>query len=169
MKVDIKFRNIGYIILLISIVGLVFFLVFIKPYSSINTHKFITLNGKKLQIPAPKKDLTWVNFWSISCPPCLQEMPVLEDIHQKYKLSNHIKIVTIAMNYDAPHLLKEVQSRLKLSIPIGLDLDGKISDDFSKNMPIPSHYLIDEKGNILYSHVGSINTQQVEQTLLKFL
>ena len=96
-------------------------------------------------------------------------MPVLEAMYQKYKLSNHVKVVTIAMNYDPPHLLKEVQSHLKLNLPIGLDLDGSVAKDFSKNMPIPSHYLVNKEGDILYSYIGSINAEQIEQTLLKFL
>jgi len=169
MIVNITSRKVGYTVLAIMIVGLVFFMIYISQQQSISKHQFITLNGKKLQIPAHKKELTWVNFWSISCPPCLKEMPVLEGIHQKYKLSSRIKIVTIAMNYDAPHLLKEVQSNLKLSLPIGLDLEGSIAKDFSKNMLIPSHYLVDKEGSILYSYIGSINKQQIEHTLLKFL
>jgi thiol-disulfide isomerase/thioredoxin len=164
-----NFHKAGYIALGAITIGFVFFLIFINQYQSISPHKLLTLEGKVLQIPSHEKKLTWVNFWSISCPPCIQEMPLLEDMHQKYKLSNHVKIVTIAMNYDAPHLLKEVQSRLKLSIPIGLDLDGNVAKDFSKNMPIPSHYLVDKEGYILYSHIGSVNKQQIEQTLLQFL
>ena len=68
MNMIIKVRKVGYIILSMMTVVFILFIIFINPPASISSHKLLTLNGQIVQIPAPKKELTWVNFWSITCP-----------------------------------------------------------------------------------------------------
>src|SRR5688500_8367755 len=41
--------------------------------------------GKTLDLSQFKGQVVMINFWATWCGPCRQEMPLLEDIHKKYK------------------------------------------------------------------------------------
>tara|TARA_B100000524_G_scaffold315279_1_gene193388 strand:+ start:233 stop:739 length:507 start_codon:yes stop_codon:yes gene_type:complete len=97
-----------------------------------------------------------VNFFASWCPPCKIEHPNL------LKLSEKVKIYGIAKKDND----KEIQKWLKKSgnpfEKIGLDLDGSVGINWGV-YGLPESFLIDEKGFIIYKHVGPI----MEEDLLK--
>ncbi|NLN41079.1 MAG: TlpA family protein disulfide reductase, partial [Clostridiales bacterium] len=42
------------------------------------------LNGNKVKLSDYKGQLVFLNFWATWCPPCREEMPDMEAIHQQY-------------------------------------------------------------------------------------
>lgn len=130
--------------------------------ADVDTHSLSSLNGDKLLIPAPEKSFNWINFWSVSCAPCLRELPELQKLHLKYQQSSDIQISTVSMSYDAPNEIIDIQKQFNLTLPIGMDLSGEVARDFNRNMLIPSHYLIDKNGKILYSHQGELTSETIE-------
>ena len=42
-----------------------------------------------------------VNFWATNCPGCIQEMPALINLHQKFNQKG-FEIIAVAMHYDVP-------------------------------------------------------------------
>ena len=90
-----------------------------------------------------------VNFFASWCPPCKIEHPNL------LKLSEKVKIYGIAKKDND----KEIDKWLKKSgnpfEKIGLDLDGSVGINWGV-YGLPESFLIDEKGFIIYKHVGPI-------------
>ncbi|MEZ5537890.1 MAG: TlpA disulfide reductase family protein [Thiolinea sp.] len=124
-----------------------------------------TITGTRVNLPG--EGLSWVNFWSISCPPCLKEMPYLEKLHQEYK--GKMQIVAVSVPYDPPNVIKDYQTRESLTLPMAMDLDGRVLSEFTKKLVVPSHYLVDAKGNILLTHLGEIDEATIRATLEKYL
>lgn len=124
-----------------------------------------TLNGTQVSLPG--KGLSWVNFWSISCPPCLKEMPYLESLHKQY--DGEIQIVAVSVPYDPPNVIKDYQTDNSLTLPMAMDLDGIAVREFTETLVVPSHYLIDENGNVLLSHLGEIDEQSIKAAIDKHL
>ena len=49
---------------------------------------FITLDGQEFTNQNVKGKITVINFWLISCPPCIAEIPGLNNIVEKYGREN---------------------------------------------------------------------------------
>lgn len=127
--------------------------------------ELVTLDGSRVNLPG--QGLSWVNFWSISCPPCLKEMPYLESLHKQY--AGEIQIVAVSVPYDPPNVIKDYQADNELTLPMALDLDGIAVREFTDTLVVPSHYLVDENGNVLLSHLGEIDEQSIKAAIDKHL
>lgn len=125
----------------------------------------ITITGERITVPA--EGLSWVNFWSPGCPPCLKEMPLLDNLNHAY--GDRVKFVAVSAPYDPPNIIKEIHEKFALTLPLAMDLDGRIANRFASDMLIPSHYLIDEKGHILLSLRGELTESTIRSALSKHL
>ncbi|MBH2004909.1 MAG: TlpA family protein disulfide reductase [Sphingobacteriia bacterium] len=54
-------------------------------------------NDKAVQLPKENK-IVIVNFWSIYCAPCIEELPLIESVYKKTKGKKDVTIVTVAFN-----------------------------------------------------------------------
>lgn len=110
-----------------------------------------TMDGENLRLSEQKGDILLINFWASWCGPCRQEMPLLEELHQKYEdLGVSVWGVNIEQDSQAAkNWLKEMQ----VSFPILFDETNKASEDFSVDA-MPTTVLIDREGNIRFHHRG---------------
>jgi len=110
-----------------------------------------SLDGKTVKLSDYKGQVVMVNFWASWCSPCREEMPLLEQIHKKYKKAGFTILgVTIDENVkDAAKFIK----KSPVSFPILLDTTSEVAERY-KNQAMPSSYFIDRKGNIAHVHRG---------------
>nr|CAA6823368.1 MAG: Thiol-disulfide isomerase or thioredoxin [uncultured Thiotrichaceae bacterium] len=127
--------------------------------------ELVTLNGNQVNLPG--EGLSWVNLWSINCPPCLKEMPYLEAVHKQYE--GEVQVVAVSVPYDPPNVIKEYQTREGFTLPMALDLEGIAVRAFTDTLVVPSHYLVDAKGNVLLSHLGEIDEKSIRTAIDKHL
>lgn len=130
-----------------------------KPSPRIAPLNLPSLTGGRIHIPDPQGRLSWVSSWSASCVPCLRELPALEAFHRRY--GNQLSIVALAMPYDPPNIIKDVQTRLQLSVPVALDLEGSAARRLTPDLVVPSHHLIDSQGHILLNLRGALTLDQM--------
>lgn len=119
--------------------------------------ELLSLDGTPIKLPG--EQLTWVNFWSIHCPPCLEELPYLDNLHREYR--GRVQIVAVSVPYDPPNEVLEYREREQLSLPMALDLESQALRQFTDNLVVPSHYLLDKNGKILLSHLGELDEQAI--------
>ena len=98
-----------------------------------------------------KGKIIYLDFWASWCPPCLESMPFMEKLYQQYKAQG---FEIIAVNIDEH---KEDASKFLDLHPISYtnlyDPQGKIGKRF-KVRSMPTAFLIDQDGNVIYKHVG---------------
>ena len=90
-----------------------------------------------------------VNFFASWCPPYKIEHPNL------LKLSEKVKIYGIAKKDNDKEIEKWFKKSGNPFEKIGLDLDGSVGINWGV-YGLPESFLIDEKGFIIYKHVGPI-------------
>ena len=90
-----------------------------------------------------------VNFFASWCPPCKIEHPNL------LKLSEKVKIYGIAKKDNDKEIEKWFKKSGNPFEKIGLDLDGSVGINWGV-YGLPESFLIDEKGFIIYKHIGPI-------------
>ncbi|MEB4591477.1 TlpA disulfide reductase family protein [Candidatus Thiothrix sp. Deng01] len=138
-----------------------------KPDPRITPLNLPSLTGGRIHIPDPRGRLSWVSSWSASCAPCLHELPALEAFHRRY--GDQLSIVALAMPYDPPNIILDVQTRLRLSVPVALDLEGSAARRLTPDLVVPSHHLIDSQGRILLNLRGALTLDEMLAQLRPYL
>jgi peroxiredoxin len=85
-----------------------------------------------------------VNFWSTGCGPCLEEMPDLEQLYQRFRTQG---LVVLAMSGDEPADLRKYVAAQKVSFPVLIDADDKVKEQF-RVVGIPKTVLYDREGRL---------------------
>jgi thiol-disulfide isomerase/thioredoxin len=74
-------------------------------------------DGGTLQMAGLREQPLLLNFWATWCPPCLQEMPLLDRFHRERAPAGW-RVVGLAVDGSAP--VREYLAKLPMSFPIGL-------------------------------------------------
>ncbi len=108
-------------------------------------------NGKNLKLSEHRGDVVLINFWASWCGPCRQEMPLLSELHDKYKaLGFTVLGVNVEQDSDeAKKLLKE----MPVTFPVLFDNDSTVSKQYDV-IAMPSTVLVDRDGKMRYLHKG---------------
>lgn len=114
-----------------------------------------------------------VNFWATWCPPCLEEVPKLNDIFDRYK-NKGVQVIGIALDKDSVELVTPFVKRNKISYPILMGnqqvLNGLSAGSMGKNFKgVPTTLLFDQEGKIRKRFDGSFDLEQLEESLQSLL
>ena len=108
-------------------------------------------DGSTISLSDLKGQVVLINFWATWCGPCRKEMPLLEQLHQRYeRLGFTLLGVNVEENSgDAEHFLKETP----VTFPILWDPENRVSQMYDVSA-MPSTVLVDRQGNVRYLHHG---------------
>jgi peroxiredoxin len=110
------------------------------------------VDGKPVSLSDFKGKVVLLNFWATWCPPCAREMPSMEKLYQAYSAKG-FAIVGVSVDVGASRSVKEFAQKLKVTFPILHDRDSIVSRHYS--VPgVPTSYLIDRRGRIVYRVLG---------------
>lgn len=108
-------------------------------------------SGENLRLSELRGEVVMINFWASWCGPCRQEMPILSELHDKYKSMGFTVLgVNVEENSaEARKLLKE----MPVSFPVLFDNESTVSKQYDV-VAMPSTVLVDRNGNMRYLHKG---------------
>lgn len=95
--------------------------------------------------------VVYLDFWASWCVPCRHSFPWMNDMQKKY-MSKGLVVVTINMDKKRT-LANEFLKRFPASFVVAFDPEGKTAESYEV-MGMPSSYIINRKGELVYSHVG---------------
>jgi len=107
-----------------------------------------------------------LNFWAVSCPYCVKEMPYLQQAYDSLS-SQGVVILGINTGESEKTVAKFVSSK-SLSFPIILDTEYYASVLYGAQY-LPTTYLIDKAGNISTVKIGAFTNGEQITTALKAL
>lgn len=115
----------------------------------------VDIDGKNSSISDHEgTSVVLVNFWGLRCQNCIEEMPFLERLHNKYGSRG---LVILGVNTDGVpgDLLKKFmpQLPLKVSYPIIVDPEFALVDAFEM-MAAPLTVVVAKDGTVRFRHEG---------------
>ena len=96
-----------------------------------------------------------LDVWATWCEPCRESLPKYQALASQYA-DKGLRIYALNVDGDAavPQEIPKFLTETKLSLPILLDTDAKLSEDLLKVKVMPTALLIDRKGQVRHVHEG---------------
>ncbi len=102
-----------------------------------------------------------LTFWATSCPGCIEEIPLLSELHKAYA-ARGLQVIGVAMNYDPEAHVRALRDRLKVPYPLALDKDGAVSAAMGTVRLTPTTFLLDPQGQVVYQKIGIFDLDKVK-------
>ncbi|HSD82537.1 MAG TPA: redoxin domain-containing protein [Anaerolineae bacterium] len=119
----------------------------------------VWLNTEPLTQAQLNGQVVLVEFWTFGCINCLNTIPAMQELYQRYKDRGLIVIGVHSPEFDYEHDVKNVKdaiARLGVSFPVVLDNDFATWNAF-RNHYWPALYLSDKRGIIRSTHIGELH------------
>jgi len=110
------------------------------------------LNGNKISLSDYKGKLVLLNFWSINCAPCREEMPALQTLWDKFKVQGLV-ILAISVDRSSPKIVEQYIQNAELTFPVVLDSNSKIRKQYEVSA-LPMTYIIGRDGKFIAKAIG---------------
>jgi thiol-disulfide isomerase/thioredoxin len=117
--------------------------------------------GGTLQMASLRGHPLLLNFWATWCPPCVKEMPLLDEFHRQRRAAGW-RVVGLAV--DGPDPVREYLARLPMSFPIGLaGLDGTALSRSLGNTTgaLPFTVVFDTQGHAAARKLGTVTPAEL--------
>ena len=125
------------------------------------------LDGQQLRLYDQRGKVVLLNFWATWCPPCLHEMPLMDQLYQALQQRPFV-MWAVAMKEDRDKVAPFMDTH-HFQFTTLLDRDGAVSARY-KLRGLPTTYLIDCRGNAVGWSVGPQEwTSEAVRTLLTAL
>jgi thiol-disulfide isomerase/thioredoxin len=119
--------------------------------------QFDTPEGGKLAMQSLKGKPLLINFWATWCPPCVEELPLLERFYRQNKAKS-IQLVGLAA--DKPEAVRTFLKKLPLTFPIGItDLSGIALSKSWGNLTggLPFSVMLAADGRVMQRKIGKLS------------
>lgn len=109
--------------------------------------------GNNVRLDDLKGEVVMINFWATWCGPCLQEMPLLDELYQKYESAGFTLLGVNVEDAGDKTKVDQMMQELGVSFPVLYDVDSIASELYSVDA-MPSTVFVDREGNFRYLHRG---------------
>lgn len=114
-------------------------------------------SGEIVQLSDYQGKIVLLNFWAVWCPPCREEMPAIQSVHESYGE----QLVVLSVNAgDSRADTIEYLNSFGLTFETVLDSDSKVDNQY-RVRGIPTTFFIDQQGIIQILHVGNMSETQI--------
>ncbi|NIQ97042.1 MAG: TlpA family protein disulfide reductase [Desulfuromonadales bacterium] len=123
------------------------------------------MNGESVSLSDYRGKVVFLNFWATWCPPCREEMPSMERLHETMG-DKDFAILAVNVEKGGRQAVENFLNGSPYSFKILLDPQGSAQGAY-RVYRFPETYLIDKDGKILQHFLGARNWSSVE--FLKYL
>ena len=121
-----------------------------------------TLDGRELRLSDLRGSIVMVDFWSLWCPPCRAEAPVLMEAYERWSKLG-VEFVGISI-WDDEGDVRDFVTRHGIAYPNAIDDDGGIAVEFGVK-GIPEKFFVNAEGEIIRKVNGPNTSQSLDEVL----
>lgn len=113
-----------------------------------------TADGKEKKLFEYRGKVLVLDFWATYCPPCLEEIPHLVNLQNKYRDQNFEVIgLHVGGEEDLPKVPAFIE-KLKMTYTLAFPEDKLTNRLFGGQTAIPQTFVVDRNGNLVEKFVG---------------
>ena len=124
--------------------------------------------GKEVKLSDFRGKLVFLNFWATWCAPCIEEMPEMDTLNEKFK-DRKFQMMAVSVDHNW-EVVKDFYAKLNLDIPTYLDPGQQVRNSY-KVRGYPETFLIDRNGYVVKYIIGPQrwSDPKVMATIEKFI
>jgi peroxiredoxin len=116
-----------------------------------------SVSGDTIQLSDYQGKVILLNFWAVWCPPCLEEMPEIQNAHEKF--GDQLVVLAVNAGDSKGDALSFLDSH-GLSFETLLDSKNSVEAQY-RVRGLPTTFFIDEQGIIQVVHIGFMAERQL--------
>lgn len=121
--------------------------------------------GNEVALASMQGKPTFVGYWATWCPPCNEEAPEIQKLYDEFgDRVNFMMISYVDNQRETAEGIEEWLAQNGYTYPVYLDMTGDAMIA-GQVQYIPTTFLLDEQGNILYSSTGILDEASGTQLL----
>ena len=107
--------------------------------------------GENLRLSEYRGDVVMINFWATWCGPCRQEMPLLDELYNRYQRVG-FNLLGVNIDDDSRRAM-QMAEELGIDFPVLFDATKEVSKLYEVGA-MPVTVLVDREGTVRYVHHG---------------
>lgn len=123
------------------------------------------LNSEKINLSQSEGKVILINFWATWCPPCVAEMPDLQELYDEYGDKVDFYFIT----NEKPDTVNFFLEKKGFKLPVYIQIEK--SPEVLESSSLPTTYVISKSGEIVMRKTGaaSWNSDKVHRVLDELL
>ena len=113
------------------------------------------LGGNTVKLSDYKGKVVFLNIWASWCPPCREEMPAMEALHNRLK-DRPFQMLAVSIDQGGEKVVGPFTARWGLTFPVLLDPEGKTYKLYGLT-GVPETFILDKNGVIIQKIIGQQN------------
>ena len=122
------------------------------------------LSGQAVSLAGTAGRVRLIDFWATWCPPCRDEIPMLNELHQTYGGEG---LTILAISDEKAEVVKEFAEEVGMDYTNLID-SGDVSESY-RVLGLPTAFLIDRDGKIVDSYMGPKSRKHLEKKIKELL
>jgi thiol-disulfide isomerase/thioredoxin len=129
------------------------------------------LNSKPLTMQELRGKVVLVDFWTYSCINCIRTLPYITKLDEDYRDKGLVIVGVHTPEFPFEAVKENVETALKrynIKYPVAQDNSFTTWNAYS-NRYWPAKYLVDQNGNVVYTHFGEGSYEETENAIRTLL
>lgn len=110
------------------------------------------VDGSVVASEAYRGKAVLITFFATWCPPCLQEIPTLKELHAKFE-QRGFAVVGLSVDEGGADPVARLVKQARINYPV-LMADRATTRDFGNVVAVPTSFLVNKQGHVVKKYPG---------------
>jgi peroxiredoxin len=110
------------------------------------------LNGRTLRLSALQGNVIFLNLWTTWCPPCREEMPAMQLLHNRMRGKDFV-MLAVSQDEKGRAAVEPFVREMGITFPVLIDPEARLSHLYGVT-GYPETFVIDRNGQVIRHIVG---------------
>jgi len=125
----------------------------------------VTLEGEEVQLSDLKGKKVYLNFWATWCPPCKEEMPIMQEFYDEHQDEVEVVALNATGTERDENDVRDLIDEDGYTYPVLLDKTGDVTDTYNV-FAMPTTFFIGTDGTIQkQTHIGPMDYDFMVETM----